>query len=90
MSEIVMICLCGLDHIWASVMPKNNYKCLNLGFLMPSINCPECDADIALPTDSVAGEIVACPDCGQSYELYESEGSLSLKVAETIGEDWGE
>lgn len=57
---------------------------------MPSINCPECDADIALPTDSVAGEIVACPDCGQSYELYESEGSLSLKVAETIGEDWGE
>lgn len=57
---------------------------------MPSLSCPECDADIDMPADSVSGEIVACPDCGQSYELYESEGNLSLKTAETVGEDWGE
>ena len=57
---------------------------------MTSLSCPECDADIALPPDSVQGEIVACPDCGQSYELNESDGSFSLRAAETVGEDWGE
>ncbi len=70
--------------------PKNSYKYFNLGIVMSSLSCPECDADINIPADSVSGEIVACQDCGQSYELYESEGNFSLKIAETVGEDWGE
>lgn len=58
--------------------------------LMASLNCPECDADIEIPSDSVHGEIVACPDCGQSYELHKSDGVFTLQAAETVGEDWGE
>ncbi len=57
---------------------------------MTSLVCPECDGIIALPSDSVQGEIVACPDCGQSFELRGSDGAFTLKIAETIGEDWGE
>lgn len=57
---------------------------------MTSMVCPECDADMELPADSVQGEIVSCPDCGQSYELQNSDGTMSLKAAEAIGEDWGE
>lgn len=57
---------------------------------MKSLKCPECDADIPVPPDSVSGEIVACPDCGQSFELNEADGGLTLKIAESIGEDWGE
>ncbi|MYB30544.1 MAG: lysine biosynthesis protein LysW [Cenarchaeum sp. SB0663_bin_5] len=57
---------------------------------MGSLLCPECDAELPIPADSVQGEIVACPDCGQSYELQNSDGAISLQVAESIGEDWGQ
>lgn len=57
---------------------------------MDPLSCPECDAGIALPSDSVQGEIVACRDCGQSFELRESDGAFTLQAAETVGEDWGE
>ena len=57
---------------------------------MASLICSECDANIMIPSDSVQGEIVACPDCGQSYELGGSEGNFTLQAAETVGEDWGE
>lgn len=57
---------------------------------MGSLLCPECDAELPIPADSVQGEIVACPDCGQSYELQNSDGTISLQVAESIGEDWGQ
>ena len=57
---------------------------------MASILCPECDADMIVPDDSVHGEIVSCSDCGQSYELQTSGGKMSLKEAESIGEDWGQ
>ena len=57
---------------------------------MVSLSCPECDADIVIPSDSVQGEIVACADCGQSYEMNGSDGNFTLQAAETVGEDWGE
>ncbi|HZT35727.1 MAG TPA: lysine biosynthesis protein LysW, partial [Nitrososphaera sp.] len=28
------------------------------------VNCPECDAEVKIPADSIEGEIVTCPDCG--------------------------
>ncbi|MGB6681878.1 MAG: alpha-aminoadipate/glutamate carrier protein LysW/ArgW [Candidatus Bathyarchaeia archaeon] len=53
--------------------------------------CSECDGEIKIPKDAVNGEIVACPDCGLEFELsIESDGKCNLKVAEVVGEDWGE
>ena len=52
--------------------------------------CPECDAEIKIPDDSMEGEIVSCPDCGASYELVKSENGFDLKPAQAVGEDWGE
>jgi alpha-aminoadipate carrier protein LysW len=52
--------------------------------------CPECDADIKVPTDSIEGEIVTCPDCGESYELVKSTDGFGIKPAQVVGEDWGQ
>jgi alpha-aminoadipate carrier protein LysW len=44
-----------------------------------------------VPDDAMPGELVTCPDCGVDYEVETmSEHHVSLKVAETAGEDWGE
>ena len=53
-------------------------------------NCPECDANISIPSDAVAGEIITCPDCGASYELVKAAEGFELKPAQTVGEDWGQ
>ena len=40
---------------------------------------------------AVNGEIVTCPDCGLEFELsIDEHGKCSLKIAEVVGEDWGE
>jgi alpha-aminoadipate carrier protein LysW len=53
--------------------------------------CQECGADISVPEDAVAGEIIACPDCGGEYEITSKTGdNIELKPAETVGEDWGQ
>ena len=49
-------------------------------------NCPECDANIAIPEDAVEGEIVTCPDCGASFELVKTSEGFELKPAQTVGE----
>lgn len=54
------------------------------------IKCPECDAEIKVPSDSIEGEIVTCPDCGASYELLKSTNSFGIKPAQVVGEDWGQ
>ncbi len=56
------------------------------------MKCPECDADIAIPDDAAAGELVSCQDCGADYEIAKKQGSsdVELKQAESVGEDWGE
>ncbi|MEM3538758.1 MAG: lysine biosynthesis protein LysW [Nitrososphaerales archaeon] len=44
-----------------------------------------------MPDDATVGEIVTCPDCGLDFEVcMTNTNGLSLKRAETIGEDWGE
>jgi alpha-aminoadipate carrier protein LysW len=54
-------------------------------------NCLECNQKIMIPEDAIDGEIVTCGDCGTSFELQISEsGVISLKAAESVGEDWGE
>ncbi|MBS7623962.1 lysine biosynthesis protein LysW [Candidatus Bathyarchaeota archaeon] len=53
--------------------------------------CPECDAEIDIPSDVISGEIVSCPDCGLDLEvILDEKGAISLKPAEIEGEDWGE
>ena len=54
------------------------------------VKCKECDAEIKIPGDSIEGEIVACPDCGSSYELIKSENGFDIKPAQVVGEDWGQ
>ncbi len=54
------------------------------------IKCPECDAEVKIPSDSLEGEIVTCPDCGASYELVRSSGAFGIKPAQVVGEDWGQ
>lgn len=54
------------------------------------VNCPECDAEIKVPADSIEGEIVTCPDCGASYELVKAASGFGIKPAEVVGEDWGQ
>ena len=51
--------------------------------------CPDCAADIPVPQDSMKGEVVACPDCGESFEIVNISPVL-LKKAESVGEDWGQ
>lgn len=55
------------------------------------MNCLECDAQVAIPSDAIQGEIISCKECGTSFELVrESVGLFSLRPAELEEEDWGE
>lgn len=57
---------------------------------MTKVNCIECDAVIPIPDDSMQGEIVTCPDCGESFELVKTGEEFSIKPAQVVGEDWGQ
>ncbi|MGQ9785229.1 MAG: lysine biosynthesis protein LysW [Anaerolineae bacterium] len=50
---------------------------------------PECDAEIILRDDTLAGEIVQCPDCGVELEVL-SLNPPELDLAPAEEEDWGE
>ncbi len=53
--------------------------------------CKECGGDIKVPDDVVVGEIIGCPDCGTDFEVFKiDKNEISIKTAETVGEDWGE
>lgn len=55
------------------------------------MKCPECEGDISLPEDALEGEIVTCPDCGASFELYKKrDKTFDLRPIQAVGEDWGE
>ena len=54
-------------------------------------DCNDCGAEIDVPSDAMAGEIITCPDCGANFEIIEkSELKIEVKPAESIGEDWGQ
>jgi alpha-aminoadipate/glutamate carrier protein LysW len=53
--------------------------------------CLECDANVNVEDDSIVGEIITCPDCGTDYEVASlGNGTVSIKLAESVKEDWGE
>ena len=51
--------------------------------------CPLCDAEITLDTDTVMGELLECPDCGTELEVTGLD-PLKLTEAPETEEDWGE
>ncbi len=51
--------------------------------------CPECEANLSL-SDVMEGEIVVCPDCGVDLEVISLAPEVTLALAPTEAEDWGE
>ncbi|MCL2135034.1 MAG: lysine biosynthesis protein LysW [Candidatus Bathyarchaeota archaeon] len=53
--------------------------------------CPDCDADIEIPTDTEIGEIVSCSGCGLELEVKDiKDDNVNLQEITIEGEDWGE
>lgn len=53
--------------------------------------CLECEAKMKINDDAIVGEIISCPDCGADYEVAALDnGTVTIKVAESVKEDWGE
>lgn len=51
--------------------------------------CPICAAEVKLPSDAIAGEIIVCDDCGAELELIETD-PVELAEAPSAEEDWGQ
>jgi alpha-aminoadipate carrier protein LysW len=51
--------------------------------------CPECEADLTLPSGVMENELIACPDCGAELEVI-SLNPVELTLAPDVEEDWGE
>jgi alpha-aminoadipate carrier protein LysW len=63
------------------INPNNNLK------------CPDCDAELNVPSDTEKGEILSCPGCGLELEVKkktEGGGGIDLQELTLEGEDWGE
>lgn len=52
--------------------------------------CLICAEEVAIPSNVLVGEILACSACGQEHELQIIDGSQKLAMAPEIEEDWGE
>ena len=51
--------------------------------------CPECDADVEIPSDAMENELISCPECGAELEIL-SLDPIELDLAPDVEEDWGE
>jgi alpha-aminoadipate carrier protein LysW len=51
--------------------------------------CPECAAELDLPSDVEVAEIIVCPDCGVELEVMGLD-PVTLDLAPEVEEDWGE
>lgn len=56
---------------------------------MASVSCPECDSQVEIPTDALAGEVVTCGDCSSELEVMTLD-PLAVELAPEMEEDWGE
>ncbi len=51
--------------------------------------CPDCDANLEIPSDAMENELISCPECGSELEVI-SLDPLELDLAPEVEEDWGE
>lgn len=51
--------------------------------------CPECDADVEIPSDAMENELVSCAECGIELEIM-GLNPIELELAPEVEEDWGE
>ncbi|HMO13019.1 MAG TPA: hypothetical protein PKD64_07950 [Pirellulaceae bacterium] len=56
---------------------------------MSTVNCSECDAELAVADDCVIGEIITCSECGGDLEVISTD-PLTVELAPEVEEDWGE
>ncbi len=56
---------------------------------LPTCECPECAATVALQRPPMSGEIVRCGDCNAELEVT-SASPLTVALAPQVQEDWGE
>lgn len=54
-----------------------------------SADCPVCDAEMSLATDTVVDELMECDDCGCELVVSSLE-PMALDEAPMAEEDWGE
>ena len=59
------------------------------GVLVPSGNCPECEAEVHVDEDTDKGDVVSCPDCGVELEVVGLD-PIELDIAPEEDEDWAE
>jgi alpha-aminoadipate carrier protein LysW len=53
--------------------------------------CPDCDAELDVPSNVEEGEILSCPGCGLELEVKQvKDGCINLQELTIEGEDWGE
>jgi len=57
--------------------------------LMNALECPECDAEVALDPDARVSEIVECLECRIELEIA-SMDPPTLIPAPDVEQDWGE
>lgn len=51
--------------------------------------CPVCAADVDIADDAIAGEVLACEDCGTELEILGLD-PVKLAEAPSAEEDWGQ
>jgi alpha-aminoadipate carrier protein LysW len=51
--------------------------------------CQECAAELPVPSDVMPGEVIICPECGESWEVKKAS-PFEIVKAEAQGEDWGQ
>jgi hypothetical protein len=55
--------------------------------------CPECAYTMNLPTDTIQGEVIHCPDCNADWifqYVNMSRETYHFVEAEIVGDGWGE
>jgi alpha-aminoadipate/glutamate carrier protein LysW len=55
--------------------------------------CPDCDAELDVPSDVETGEVLSCPGCGLELEVKKTKAGgdcVDLQELTLEGEDWGE
>jgi alpha-aminoadipate carrier protein LysW len=56
---------------------------------MAQLKCPICGGQVSVEDDALPGELVE-HECGAQLEVFKKNETLSLRLAEEVGEDWGE